>query len=100
MRRVAALVGLASVCLVVVAPAASAAAPTNGCPSGYALMSVADLTAQGYRIPAVVDDPANLYGFGHQPGNADGWVCARALGIPSAEGVLYQFFDNTLPASG
>jgi hypothetical protein len=53
----------------------------------------------GYHVPSIVDSPANTYGFGHQPGNGDGWVCARKIGKTDNGGVLYEFFDNTLPAS-
>jgi hypothetical protein len=80
---------------------ASATPPATGCPSGFALVAVGDLAPLGYRVPGIVDDPANTYGFGHQHGNGDGSVCARLLGeIEQATGQpLYEFFDNTLPAS-
>lgn len=78
---------------------ASAAAPTSGCPRGFDLVSVAALATLGYRVPGIVDDPANTYGVGHQPGNGDGLVCGRLIGKtdPTTGQVLYQFFDNTLP---
>jgi hypothetical protein len=44
------------------------------------LVAVSDLAPLGYRVPGIVDDPANTYGFGHQHGNGDGLVCARLLG--------------------
>lgn len=80
---------------------AAAATPATGCPGGFTLVSVAALAPLGYRVPGIVDDPNNTYGFGHQPGNGDGWVCARLLGkIEKTTGQpLYEFFDNTLPSS-
>lgn len=80
---------------------ASAAAPTSGCPRGFAAALVADLAPLGYRLPGIVDDASNTYGFGHRPGNGDGVVCARLLGKadPSTGQPLYEFFDNTLPSS-
>jgi hypothetical protein len=67
------------------AASALAAAPSNGCPSGYQLLSVPTLTAEGYRVPALVDNPSSGVvgqgpgvgrGWTGQPGNGDGWVCA------------------------
>jgi hypothetical protein len=80
---------------------ASATPPAAGCPSGFTLAAVSDLAQLGYRVPGIVDDPANTYGFGHQPGNGDGLVCARLLGkTDNATGQpLYEFFDDTLPSS-
>ncbi len=80
---------------------ASAAPPATGCPRGFDLLSVADLAALGYHVPGIVDDPANTYGIGHQPGNGDGLVCARLLGkVDKTTGQpLYEFVDNTLPSS-
>lgn len=69
-------------------------APPNGCPNGFQYLSVSDLTAMGYHVPALVDSPAN-------GGNGDGYICARALGerTTSWGGQLYLFADNQLPAS-
>jgi len=83
---------------------ASADTPTNGCATenranevdhGMLYLSVADLTADGYRVPAIIDDPAN-------GGNGDGFVC----GVPQGNQTtprgtqLYFFSDNVLgPAS-
>ena len=77
---------------------AGATAPANGCPRGYLVLSVADLTGQGYRVPAQVDDPASgISSFG-RPGNGDGLVCAVALGNQRTPwgGQIYNFWDNTL----
>lgn len=98
---VAAAVMAAVTSIVVQGSPASAAPPASGCPRGFALVSVADLAALGYHVPGIVDDPTNNYGFGHQSGNGDGWVCARLLGkVEKTTGQpLYEFFDNTLPSS-
>jgi hypothetical protein len=64
---------------VLAATPAMAAPPPNGCPAGYQLLSVQTLTAEGYKVPALVDSPTsgvNL--FGH-PGDGDGWVCGNQL---------------------
>jgi hypothetical protein len=86
------LLGLATV-----TAAPVAANPTEtGCPTAYQVLSVADLTALGYHLPAQLDDPAN-------GGNGDGLVCG--LPLPDAScgpecpvPVYYNFFDNNLPA--
>jgi hypothetical protein len=73
-------------------------------------MSVATLSAQGYLVPAEVDNPASgVVGHGsgngqawvQQPGNGDGWVCGRELGkqLTPWGDPLYDFIDNQLPAS-
>jgi hypothetical protein len=85
------------------APAGRAFAdpPANGCPAGYQLLSVSALSAQGYKVPALVDSPTSgIRSFG-QPGNGDGWVCGVQLGnrLTPFGGPLYNFTDNTLPAS-
>jgi hypothetical protein len=87
----------------------AAAAPSNGCPSGYQLVSVPTLAAEGYRVPALVDSPrSGVVGEGPgvrrgwigQPGNGDGWVCAVQLGNQLTPFGLpvYNFIDNQLPA--
>jgi hypothetical protein len=79
---------------------AFAAAPTNGCPSGYELLSVQTLTAEGYRIPSLIDSPTSgALSFG-QPGNGDGSVCGVQLGnkLTPFGLPLYNFIDNQLPA--
>ena len=88
---------------------ALAAPPSNGCPSGYQLLSVQTLTAEGYKVPALVDSPTSGVvgegpGVGNgwigQPGNADGWVCGVKLGNQLTPFGLpvYNFIDNQLPA--
>ena len=63
------------------ATTANASSPAGGCPHGYDLMSVESLAAQGYRVPGLVDNSTTAgAGFGHQPGNGDGFVCAQPLG--------------------
>ena len=81
-------------------PAALAAAPSNGCPVGYSVLSVAALAEQGYRVPGQVDDPTSgVLSFG-SPGNGNGLVCAQEIGNRTTPwgGQLYQFWDDTLPA--
>jgi hypothetical protein len=80
---------------------AHAAPPSNGCPTGYQLMSVPDLTSQGYRVPAQVDSSTSgIRSFG-QPGNDDNWVCGVRLGnqTTSFGKPVYNFWDNTLHSS-
>lgn len=81
--------------------AALAGAPTNGCPAGFQLLSVATLLSLGYHVPALVDSPSSgIKTFG-QPGNGDGFVCAIKQGnqVTLSGLQLYNFFDNQLPAS-
>jgi hypothetical protein len=106
---IALLVAAAAGAMSAAAPAL-AAPPPNGCPAGYQLLSVATLSAQGYKVPALVDSPTGgLVGHGpgngaswvQQPGNGDGLVCGRPLGnqVTPWGGQLYDFVDNQLPAS-
>jgi hypothetical protein len=79
--------------------AAHAAQPTNGCPAGYQLLSVATLTSEGYKLPARIDSPTSgLLSFG-RPGNGDGLVCGLPLGNRTTDfgGPIYEFVDDTLP---
>ena len=90
--------GATVVAAAMVGTPAQASAPSDGCPTGYDLMSVSALSAQGYRVPAQVDDPASgILSFG-RAGNGDGSVCAVALGnqTTSFGGQVYNFWDNTL----
>jgi hypothetical protein len=86
---------------VIAAAPALAAPPSNGCPAGYQLLSVQTLTAEGYKVPALVDSPTSgVLSYG-KPGDGDGYVCGVQLGnqlTPSGLPV-YEFVDNTLPAS-
>lgn len=95
------LPALAWVTAVVLAAApAEAAAPVDGCPVGYNLMSVAELSALGYLVPAQVDSSTSgVLSFG-QPGNDDGYVCAVKLGkqLTPWNTPIYNFLDNGLPA--
>ena len=85
---------------------ASADTPAGGCPAGFQLLSVSDLGVEGYHLPALVDDPGVALGnpqssaWVQQPGNGDGWVCARPEGnrTTSFGGPLYLFVDDQLPA--
>ena len=79
--------------------AALADAPSNGCPSGYTLLSVGTLSSAGYRVPAEVDSPTSgVHSFG-QPGNGDGLVCGVQLGNQVGPyGPIYNFIDDQLPA--
>jgi hypothetical protein len=96
----ASLVVGAAGALIAAAPAL-AAPPPNGCPAGYQLLSVQTLTAEGYHAPALVDSPTSgVLSYG-KPANGDGYVCGvkrgnqlTPFGLP-----VYEFADNTLPAS-
>lgn|SRR5487761_613632 len=78
-----------------------AAAPANGCPAGYELLSVSVLTSEGYNVPALVDSPTSGVLSHGKPGNGDGWVCGVQLGNRTTHFGLpfYNFIDDTLPAS-
>ena len=92
---------LATASVVSSSGAALAAAPSNGCPAGYELMSVADLSSKGYHVPSLVDSPlSGVLSFG-QPGNGDQYVCAVQLGrqLTSFGLPIDNFIDNQLPAS-
>lgn len=100
MHRRTLAAGLAAVgaaaALATAAPA-QAAPPSGGCPANWALLAVEPLTDLGYRVPAQVDSPENRYSFGHQPGNANGYVCALPLGNQSVGGLqIYNFMDDSL----
>jgi hypothetical protein len=102
--HVAALLGvpvLTSIsAIALAAPPSWAAARGNSCPAGYTLMSVADLSALGYTVPAQVDSPTSgILSFG-QPGNGDGYVCAVKLGnqLTPWNTPIYNYIDNQLPA--
>ena len=106
-RHLAALLGTAAVA--VIAPlsilfsansaGAIATPPETGCAAGYQTLSVSWLESQGpYRVPALLDDPAN-------GGNGDHLVCgkpinatrtAKLCGPPCDVPVLYEFADNSL----
>jgi hypothetical protein len=89
------------------ATAASADTQVGSCPAGFQLLSVVALTAEGYHLPALIDNPDLVLGNPHsnawlqQPGNNDGWVCALPEGnrTTSFGGQLYLFVDDQLPAS-
>lgn len=81
-------------------PVLAATPVDDGCPASTELYSVAWLESQGpYGLPGRLDDPAN-------GGNGDGLVCAFPLPAAMAEAIgapvpiVYQFFENNLPAQG
>ena len=70
----------------------SASAQKIGCAHAFTALSVADLTAQGYLLPAETDDPAN-------GGNGNGLVCAHPIGYrdpadPTRQ--IYLFADDRI----
>jgi hypothetical protein len=101
-RRLAvALVGSLALSASAVIPV-FAAPPSNGGPAGYELLSVVTLTAEGYKVPALVDSPTSgVLSYGLLPGNGDGWVCGVPLGnqLTSFGLPVYVFTDDQLPAS-
>jgi hypothetical protein len=86
---------------IIVSAPAFAAPPSNGCPAGYQLLSVQALTAQGYKVPAIVDSPTSGFDSFGNPGDGDGWVCGVPLGnrLTPFGLQVYNFIDNQLPAS-
>lgn len=96
------LLGLLLALGLLTATAAPAAAipPETGCPSGDQVLVVEDLLAQGYRVPAIVDDPAN-------GGNGNGLVCGHAFSEAARQQlcgpdcpvpIYYLFRDDNLKA--
>jgi hypothetical protein len=94
---------------VLTAAPALAAPPSTGCPAGYQLLSVQTLTAEGYKVPALIDSPTSGVvgegpgtgqGWVGQPGKGDGFVCGVKLGNQLTPFGLpvYNFIDNQLPA--
>lgn len=73
LARVASTCALLAGSVLATSTAASAQAPTIGCPHGFFHWSVA--------------------------GNGDGCVCAHLLGVTENGRSLYEFFDDVLPAS-
>lgn len=74
----------AALAVVGTAPAASAAAFAPGsCPAGFQVWNV---TAEPYRADNLADED----------GNNNGWVCARAIGMPHPSGnQIYIFSDDS-----
>jgi hypothetical protein len=84
-----------------VTPAVALTPPVSGCPAGYQTLDVATLLTIGYRVPALLDDPAN-------GGNGDGLVCGKPInpvkaallcGGPCGVPVLYYFRENSVTPS-
>ena len=80
---------------------AHADAPSNGCPAGYQLLSVATLTSEGYRVAGEVDSPTSGVLSHGRPGNGNGSVCGVQLGNRLTHFGLpfFSFIDDTLPSS-
>jgi hypothetical protein len=94
MLGAAATTALSAGAWVASAGGAMATPPETGCPTAYSQLSVADLTPQGYHLPAIID----------AAGNNDGYVCGQPVVEASAENfcggpcqvpILYRFRDNT-----
>ena len=101
MKRLTAalLVGLLLALGLLMSTAAPAAAiPTEtGCPSGYQVLVVDELLAQGHRGPAIIDAEGNNNGLvcGHAfPEAVRQQLCGPDCGVP----VLYLFSDDDLKA--
>jgi hypothetical protein len=100
MRPMLVSIGAAAAVITVLTAAApaQAAAPSHGCPAGYQVLVVADLMPLGYRVPTLVDEQLGSFGL---PPNHNGLVCGVALGGRSFDGnQIYNFMDDSLPASG
>jgi hypothetical protein len=100
MKKAIAITAAVAAAVLGVSTEAAAGPPTNGCATenrtsevdhGMLYFAVADLAALGYRVPGIIDDPAN-------GGNGDGFVC----GVPQGNQTtprgtqLYFFSDNVL----
>ena len=78
---------------------ASAATPTNGCPEGFEVISVAQAESEGYRLARVVDESVDQ---SPKPGNRDSYACRRPLGdgvfhdFPGRHDTIYWWMDNRL----
>ena len=76
---------------------ASAAPPTNGCPGGFALISVAQAESEGYPLARIADES-----IVKPLGNRDGYACRRPLGdgvfrgYPGRPDTIYLWYDNWL----
>jgi hypothetical protein len=57
--------------------AAIAAPPSSGCPRGFQVLSVQTLTAAGYKVPALIDDPASGVVGQEGQGNGKAWIGRR-----------------------
>jgi hypothetical protein len=100
MKKAIVITATVAAAVIGVSPAGAAGPPTNGCATenrssevdhGWLYFAVADLTALGYRVPALIDDPAN-------GGNGDGFICGVPQGnLTTPRGTqLYLFSDNLL----
>jgi hypothetical protein len=100
LMRTGTVTAVATAAAVALTAGPSQAAPTNGCPAGYQLLSVADLSQRGYQVPAQMDDPNSGYRSFGQAGNGNGLVCAVPLGNQTTNfgDQLYNFMDDSLPA--
>jgi hypothetical protein len=74
---------------------------TNGCPSGWEALQLADLAKYPYRVPIALDSRAN-------GGNGDGVVCGKPVSSAEEDArfshdtnvpIIFNFRDNTLNAS-
>jgi hypothetical protein len=79
-----------------VAGNASAAPPTNRCPEGFELITVAKAESEGYALAREMDEFA-----GNPPSDHDGYVCRRPLGdgvfrdVPNRI-TVYRSLDNSV----
>lgn len=101
LARLAIAGGLSAGAVLASTPAASAGTATGnpalsnmGCPSGYVALTITQWEALGpYRVPALIDSPAN-------GGNGDGIVCGNDIGKKDPNNAsiqLYLFRDNVVP---
>ncbi|PVE15487.1 hypothetical protein [Arthrobacter sp. Bz4] len=92
------LIAAATAAFALIPSTASFAQPasTTGCPASNQVLVVAELLANGYRLPGVIDSE----------GNANGLVCGKPLNpvvqemqCPAAEcpvPIIYSFRDDNL----
>ena len=100
-RRITTRVALA---ILPIAVSTLAVAPAHGsglrCPDGFELASVTAMVSAGYVVADRVDDPSSGVESYGRLGNANGWLCLRAMGNKTTHfgGQYYLFTDDGLRA--
>ena len=96
-RRVLLSLLAVAITMLGVSASASAAPPVNGCPEGFALISVAQADSEGYPLGRISDES-----MVKPIGNHDGYACRRPLGdgvfrgFPGRPDTIYLWYDNWL----
>lgn len=87
-----------------VTPAArgpAAAPPWTGCSTGYIVLSVRTVTAEGFRVPAFMDSKTSGMPSSGRSRHGVGSVCGIRVSsqLTSFGRPVYTFIDNGRPAS-